>query len=126
MMNNRRRKRLSWLGLAIAGFLTFTWEVVHANGTSDQVLMVAAQIGKADAVRRLIAEGANLEATDQHGRTVLEVATAFGQTDVVNMLLTAGANVNAGTGNRTTALHIAAGSGKTDIVKALLRAGARV
>ena len=88
--------------------------------------MVAAQIGKVDAVKRLLAEGASVETTDQHGRTVLDVATAFGQTDVVKILLTAGANVNVGTGNRKTALHIAAASGKTDIVKALLAAGARV
>jgi ankyrin repeat protein len=126
MMNDRRWRRVSWLGLAIAGLLTFTWGVVHANETTDQVLMVAAQIGKVDAVKRLLAEGANIETTDQHGRTVLDVAIAFGQTDVVKMLLTAGANVNAGTGNRKTALHIAAASGKTDIVKALLGAGARV
>jgi ankyrin repeat protein len=126
MMNDRQWRKPPWLGLTIAGFLTFTGGVVHANETTDQVLIVAAQIGKVDAVKRLLAEGANLETTDQHGRTPLEVATAFGQTDVVNMLLTAGANVNAGTGNRKTALHIAAASGKTDIVKALLDAGARV
>src|SRR4030095_8185677 len=104
MMNDQRWKKPPWLGLTIAGFLTFTGGVVHANETTDKVLIVAAQIGKVDAVKRLLAEGANLETTDQHGRTPLEVATAFGQTDVVNMLLTAGANVNAGTGNRKTAL----------------------
>ena len=126
MKNDRRWRRGSWLGLASAALLTFTWGVVHANETTDQVLMVAAQIGKVDAVKRLLAEGANIETTDQQGRTVLDVATAFGQTDVVKMLLTAGANVNAGIGNRETALHIAAASGKTDIVKALLAVGARV
>lgn len=126
MMNNRGWRKVSWLGLAIAGLLTFTWGVVHANETTDQVLMVAAQIGKVDAVKRLLAEGANIETTDQHGRTVLDVAIAFDQADVVKLLLTAGANVNAGTGNRKTALHIAVASGKTDIVKALLGAGARV
>jgi ankyrin repeat protein len=126
MMHDRRGRRRFCLGLTIAGFLTFTWGAVHANETTDQVLMVAAQIGKVDVVKRLLAEGANIETTDQHGRTALEVATAFGQTDVVNMLLAAGANVNARTVNRKTALHIAAASGKTDIVKALLRAGAQV
>ena len=126
MMNDRRWRMVSRFSLGIAGLLTFTWGVVHANETTDQVLMVAAQIGKVDAVKRLLAEGANIETTDQHGRTVLDVAIAFDQTDVVKLLLTAGANVNAGTGNRKTALHIAAASGKTDIVKALLGAGARV
>jgi ankyrin repeat protein len=125
-MNDRRGRMASWLGLAIAGLLTFTGGVVHANEIMDQVLVVAAQIGKVDAVKRLLAEGANIETTDQHGRTVLDVAVAFDQTDVVKLLLTAGANVNAGTGNRKSALHKAVASGKTDIVKALLDAGARV
>jgi ankyrin repeat protein len=125
-MINDRRRWASWLALTIAGLVTFTEAIVHANETSDQALMVVAQIGKVDAVKRLLAEGANIETTDQQGRTVLHVATAFGQTDVVRMLLTAGAHVNAGSGKRTTPLHIAAASGKTDIVKALLAAGARV
>jgi uncharacterized protein len=126
MMTNRRWRMGAWLGAAIAGLLTFPSGMVHADEITDQALMVVAQIGKVDAVQRLIADGANIEITDQHGRTVLEVATAFGQTDVVKILLTAGAHVNAGTGNRKTALHIAAASGKTDIVKVLLAAGARV
>jgi len=100
--------------------------MVYASDTADQALMVVAQVGKVDAVKRLLAEGANIETTDQHGRSVLDVATAFGQADVVKMLLAAGANANAGTGNRTRALHIAAASGKADIVKTLLAAGARV
>lgn len=123
MTNERRWRRVAWPSLAIATFL-FPLGLVHADDIADQVLMVAAQTGKADAVNRLIAEGANIETTDQQGRTVLEVAAAFGQTDVVKRLLTAGANL--GTGNRKTALHIAAASGKTDIVNALLDAGARV
>lgn len=126
MRDRRRWRNMAWSGLAIGGVLTFTSGMVSANDTADQALMVVAQVGKVDAVKRLLAEGANIETTDQHGRSVLDVATAFGQTDVVKMLLTAGANANAGTGNRMRALHIAAASGKADIVKALLAAGARV
>jgi uncharacterized protein len=126
MMIDRRWKRFPLPGLAITAFLPLMWGVVHANETTDQVLIVAAQIGKVDVVTRLLAEGADIERTDQTGRTVLEVATEYGQTGVVKILLAAGANPNAGTGNRKTALHIAAASGKTDIAKALLGAGARV
>ena len=126
MKNDRRWRRVPWFGLTIAGLLVFPRGVVNADTITDQALLVVAQIGKVEAVNRLIAEGANIETTDQHGRTVLDVATAFGQTDVVKILVAVGAKVNAGTGNRKTALHIAAASGKTDIVKALLDAGARV
>ncbi|HKY73205.1 MAG TPA: ankyrin repeat domain-containing protein [Nitrospira sp.] len=114
------------MGLATAGLLMFPWEGIRADEITDQALIVVAQIGKIDAVKRLIDEGANIEATDQQGRTVLEVATAFGQADVVKILLMAGANVNAGAGKPQTALHLAAASGKTAIVSALLNAGARV
>jgi len=126
MRDRRRWCSTAWCGLAIGGVLTCTSGMVYASDTADQALMVVAQVGKVDAVKRLLAEGANIETTDQHGRSVLDVATAFGQADVVKMLLAAGANANAGTGNRTRALHIAAASGKADIVKALLAAGARV
>jgi uncharacterized protein len=126
MINDRRWKRVIWFGLVIAWLMTLSWGVVHADEITDQALIAAAQIGKVDAVNRLIAEGANIETTDQDGRTALVVATAFGQTDVVKILLTAGANVNPGTPNRKTPLHIAAASGKTDILKALLDAGARI
>ena len=126
MMNDPRWTRLSWLSLAIAAFLTFTWEDVRGGKTTDQGLMAAAQVEKVDTVTRWLAEGAKLETTDHRNRTALEAAIESGHTDVVKMLLTAGVNVNAGAGNRTTALHIAAASGKTDIVKALLGAGAQV
>lgn len=126
MIYDRRRRSVAWLALAIAGLLMCLWEGVHADEITDQALMVVAQVGKIDAVKRLLAEGANIETTDQQGRTVLDVATAFGQTEVVKILLTAGAKVNAGTGNRQTALHSAAASGKIDMVRALLDAGARV
>jgi ankyrin repeat protein len=103
-----------------------SWEAIYADEITDQVLIAVSQIGKVDAVNRLIAEGANVETTDSYGRTALDVATAFGQTDVVKILVAAGANVNAGAGSRKTPLHIAAASGRTDIVKVLLDAGARV
>lgn len=123
---DQRRSSAAWLRLAVAGLLTISWSAVHADEITNQALMVVAQIGKVDGVNRLIAEGANIETTDQHGRTVLEVAVAFGQTDVVKMLLTAGAKVNREAGNRKTPLHMAAAAGKSEIVKALLDAGARV
>ena len=126
MTNEPRWIRLAWLCLTIAGFLTLTSEIVDATKTPDRRLMAVAEVERVDAVTRLLVQGANLERTDQQGRTVLEEAIESGQTHVVNMLLMAGANVNTGAGNRTTALHRAAASGKTDIVKSLLGAGARV
>jgi ankyrin repeat protein len=138
ILNDRRWRRIPSLGLAIGGVLAFMWTfatpasqvvslgVVYATETVDQALIAAAQNGNVDGVKRLLADGANVETLDRYGRPLLDVATACGQTEVVKILLTAGANANAGTGNRKTALHIAAAYGKTDIVKALLAAGAGI
>jgi ankyrin repeat protein len=136
---NRRGKGIPSLGVPIGGILAFmwtfappvsptdvSWGIVYAAETEDQALIVAAQKGNADGVKRLLAGGANIETIDGYGRPLLDVATAFGQTEIVQILLTAGAKANAVTGNRQTALHIAAAYGKTDIVKALLTAGAGV
>jgi ankyrin repeat protein len=125
-MNDPRWRRLAWVSLAIAAFVTFAWEAVSGSKTTDQAFTVAAHRGKMAAVTRWFAEGAKLETTDPQGRTALEAAIEAGHSDVVKMLLTAGVNVNAGAGARRTPLHVAAASGKTDIVKALLGAGARV
>src|SRR5262249_34371734 len=78
MLDRRRWRNIPWCGLAIGGLLACTSGIVYADNTADQALMVVAQVGKLDAVKRLLAEGANIETTDQHGRSVLAVATAFG------------------------------------------------
>ena len=127
MMNDRRWSRLARLGLAVVVLLTCSGETVHADEITDQVLMVVAQTGQVDAVTRLIAEGANLETTDEHGRTPLHLAAASGKTDIVKALLAAGARVDVADQDGNEPLHIAVVSPTNgQIVKALLNAGARV
>ena len=77
-------------------------------------------------IPKLIADGADIEATDRAGRTPLHFAVQYGRsTDLVIALLAAGADPEARDENRQTPLHRAAAfSDKADVLEALLEAGA--
>jgi len=85
----------------------------------------AARVGDLDAVHRLIADGADLNAGDPAGgSTPLIVAATFGRSDVASALIDAGADVNLRNNEGSTALLTAALFCRTEIVEALLAAGA--
>ena len=77
-------------------------------------------------IPKLIADGADIEATDRAGRTPLHLAAQYGRNaDLVKALLAAGADPEACDENRQTPLHRAAAfSDNADVSKALLEAGA--
>ena len=64
---------------------------IHAK---NEELLHAAAKGKADRVRALITEGADVNAKDSNGFPVLEVAAAFDRAEVVGILIESGADVN--------------------------------
>ena len=49
-------------------------------------LMLASEKGHADAVKALLAAGANVNARDKDGRTALSLATENGHTETANIL----------------------------------------
>ena len=57
-------------------------------------LLEAAKGGQTEKVKALLEAGADVEAKDNDGETVLMVAAVGGYTDVVRTLLEAGADVN--------------------------------
>ena len=89
-------------------------------------LRVYAREGKLSEVRRLIADGVNVNAADNNGGTALHYAAIFGQSEVAKVLIAAGVNVNAAGENRVVALHFAINNRNIEIVKALIAAGANV
>ncbi|CAH1249880.1 LRRIQ4 [Branchiostoma lanceolatum] len=95
----------------------------------EQELRDAAGLGDEVRVQQLLAEGVDVNAADDDGRTALHSAAQNGHTGTVQALLKAGATVDARTmqhiGNRTP-LHLAAENGHTGPVQALLAAGADI
>ena len=77
--------------------------------------------GQADAVKAILAAGANPNAVDQYSRTALQLATKSGNAEVVSVLLSAGANPNTENGNYEVPLIQAASlGGSIAVVNALL------
>ena len=71
-------------------------------------LVAATRAGQTDEVRRLIAAGADVEATDKDLLSPLVLAAERGHYDVVVALVEAGADVNRSEGGHWTVLHGAA------------------
>ena len=67
--------------------------------------------GKAAAIARALADGANPKAMDEYGETALIKAAEGGATESVRLLLAAGAEINAAAENGRTALAAAVAKG---------------
>ena len=105
------------------------WQIVNLRdgiSKSDQELVDAVTSGNAGKVKELIDKGADVDAKDIYGRTVLMVAVINNRTDVARLLIDKGANVNAKDNDRNTALMHAAWGGRTDVARLLIDKGANV
>ena len=93
--------------------------------STDGPLIDAARNGDVEAVRSLLAGGADANTTQGDGMTALHWAAERGHAAVADLLLSAGADVEAKTRlGSYTPLHLASRSGHGPIVSALLDAGA--
>ena len=89
-------------------------------------LLRLCESGDTEAVKALIKEGTDVNATDNGGTTPLHWATWNGHEATVEALITAGAEVNAKGKNGCTPLHWAADFGHTEVAELLITAGAEV
>lgn len=94
-------------------------------------LIAAAKVGDLEAVRRLIASGADVNAVDERGwpalvHAVYNAEQKRGFAAVVQALITAGANMEVSIGYGVRPLMLAAGYGEAEVVATLLNAGADV
>ncbi|MER6316726.1 ankyrin repeat domain-containing protein [Streptomyces sp. NPDC001581] len=85
----------------------------------------AAEAGDTDLVRRLLAEGAEVDDWVQGGRRALDLAACAGHADIVRLLLAAGADPRrvAGPYYESGHLSLAAMNGHAEAARALLDAG---
>lgn len=96
--------------------------VVNQTPLTEAVLS-----GDAGRVRLLLAEGADINATNRAGFTALMLAARNVQDQIVDILLAEGADANLEIPvYRWTALRQAASDGNPKIIKSLLKAGARL
>jgi uncharacterized protein len=94
----------------------------------DRALLGAAELGDVQAVRKTMAEGADVNCIDPNDRVATPIvhAAQHGHLEIVKLLLASRANPNARNIGSNTALMLAARFGHIDIVRALLAGGADV
>ena len=115
-------KTSRFLAIALAAALTSS---IGAAGPSD--IANAAQAKNADAVKKLLKEGADVNGAQGDGMTALHWAALNGDADLASMLLYAGANVGAKTRiGGYTPLHLAAQVGNASVIAPLVASGAAV
>ena len=94
--------------------------------TIDAALIDAAGKGDLEAVKRLLAQGASVKATDGVGRTAL-IAAAYGDhVDVARALIAAGADVNTQDNTQQSAYLIPTADGGLAMLRLTLANGADV
>lgn len=77
-------------------------------------------------VRRLIGEGADIDARDQHGQTALMNTAHAGQLELVRLLVEAGADLDVTAKYNLSALMLSLIAHHTEVARLLIEAGADV
>ncbi|MDB4808166.1 ankyrin repeat domain-containing protein [Verrucomicrobia bacterium] len=83
----------------------------------------AANDGNIDAIKKHLAAGVDVNASDGNGVTPLHFAASESHGEVVKLLIAEGADVNASDENGATPLHMSAAKGHKEIAKLLIAEG---
>lgn len=116
-------------GFPFSSQLSETFHDVEGTGEEDEeelTLHHAASVGDVEALKALLADGADKAEKDVEGRTALHFACGYGEVKSAEALLEAGVAIDALEKNNNTALHYASGYGRQECVELLLKNGAAV
>ncbi len=106
--------------------LALTGPAAAQSPSANRELLAAAELGDAEAARRALAGGADVNARDRRQRTALIITGETGHIAVTRVLIAARAEVNALDDRRYDALTQAAARGDHALVELLLGVGADV
>lgn len=101
-----------------------TQEVSNEMDKLNQALLTAARQGDKDHITKLLADGADIDATDNDGRTSVMIAVHTNQLDIFKLLLEKGADINIRDNRSDNPLLYAGAEGMLDFVKISVAAGA--
>ncbi|MGG1658272.1 ankyrin repeat domain-containing protein [Brevibacillus sp. NRS-1366] len=87
-------------------------------------LLTAVNQGDKEAVKKLLTDGADIDATDERGRTSALIAVHTNQLELFTLLAEHGANINIRDNRLDNPLLYSGAEGKLDFVKAAIAAGA--
>ena len=118
------RHRLACLSSAIVGFAGLAMAATVSAAAVDPPLIEAVKRQDAEAVRRLLGDGVEVDTRQPDGATALHWAVYRQDLDTVDLLLRAGASVDVANRMGATPLWLAAGNGDAAAIARLLAAGA--
>ena len=121
----RDERGLAPLGCAVRESLPEMANLLIEHG-ARHTLHTAAGLGDVEELSRLLAAGADINATDDQGVNALQWAARAGQAEAARVLIAAGADPNVAHDGGATPLHFAAHNGGADVTHILLKAGAVV
>lgn len=112
------------LVLALAPPFALPWPLsLSTPAAAQDGLIAAAERGEILVVRRLLAEGARVNARDVRGRTALLAATHRNHVEVARLLINEGADVDAKDITQDTPFLVAGAEGRIEILKLIVAAG---
>ena len=105
--------------------ITIAAVLVVGCGGPPKDIREAARQGNIEAVKQYLADGVDVNAKDDWGKTPLHYATANDQKETVELLIAEGAEVNVMSNKGQTPLDWAINSKVTEIVELLRKHGAK-